>query len=178
MRGNPAPTHNLFAFPTTLCSPYVPTNGAPASRDQEILGDLAERAYALACKQQDQALATEAANATVQARRARIETTLTRIIRSGNVGYRAQALCDDVRTRLDEEALFDAFLDEDVEDQVDRLCEALGLSPVQDQDKAGEDGNPVLSPSRSPAAVARPPGSWPPRHEAPTGDQRREDGYG
>lgn len=160
-------------------------------RDQEILSDLAERAYALACKVQDQAMASEEpetisrltgdfdraarcvrqtiglkaklkrdaerqdrddqaeaardAEGEITTRRAQVGATVRRVIGEQYRGYDARELREDLEARLDEEALYDGFTEESVDDHIERVCDELGLA------KPGETPPPrpsTLSPER------------------------------
>ena len=127
---------------------------------------------ALIQSRDEQALAAEAARAPLQARRERIEATLMRVVRSQSPAYRIQTLSDDVRTRLDEETLLDDFLDEDVGEQIQRLCKALGFRLDPDDDVADEDDGEHATPSRRTQPTAS-------RFPAPNGGgPGRDDGYG
>ena len=113
----------------------------PAARDQQMLGDIAERAYALACELSDQAMAAETPEAT-----GKIAGDFHRVART-----LSQTLTLTLKTRMAREAERDnAFGLEPLDAHIVRLCRDLGLSEVAARDwrdlpdRDGDNPLPVI----------------------------------
>ena len=109
-------------------------------------------------------------------RKARVEAALTELIASEEDEETAEALELELCERLEREALFDSFLDEPIEVQVERIAKGLGLSvkddgsfspcgrrwpegPDEGAHRPGRrepDAPPQLSPERDPSSVSVP----------------------